>query len=187
MTAITVRARDKADKYCLINVVISKTSLLATRALLYLAEDKQGKAASPRVIATRLGESQAYMAKVLRLLVRAGILRAERGMRGGVLLSRRPEEVTLLAIVEACQGAIVGSYCQGRHELRTTCAFHRAAAELQQSIMDVLARWNLEQLARFPAPAKRRLGEMPCMVTTFPISIAGQKHRNVARRQNAVT
>jgi Rrf2 family protein len=152
--------------------VITKTTLLATRALVFLAEAEQGLVASPRSIAARLDESPAYMAKVLRSLVKAGILRAEHGRRGGVLLNRRPSEVTLLAIVEACQGSIAGSYCQDIDDLRTTCAFHRAASELQHSIVNVLSRWSLAQLAASPRPTKRLPGEMHCMMMGFPVAIA---------------
>ena len=153
--------------------MITKTSLLATRALVFLAEAEQGVVASPRSIAAQLGESPAYMAKVLRSLVKAGILRAEHGRNGGVLLNRRPSDVSLLAIVEACQGAIAGSYCQGIADLRTACAFHRAAVELQHSVVSVLSRWNLEQLAASPRPSKRLPGEMHCMMAGFPVAIAG--------------
>lgn len=165
--------------------MITKTSLLATRALLCLAKDKQNVAVSPRSIAAQLGESQAYMAKVLRSLVRAGILRAERGSKGGVLLNRRTSEITLLAIVEACQGAIVGSYCEDIDDLRMTCAFHRAAVELRQAIVKVMSRWNLEQLAKAPGPAKRLPGGTQCMMTAVPLSIAGPRLRSQGRRRNA--
>lgn len=113
------------------------------------------------------------MAKVLRSLVKAGILRAEHGRRGGVLLNRKPSDITLLAIVQACQGAIAGRYCQDTGDLRTTCAFHRAAVELQHSVVNVLSRWSLEQLAASPRPTKRLPGEMHCMMAGFPVSIAG--------------
>ena len=152
--------------------MITKTSLLATRALVCVAEAEQGVVVSPRTIAARLGESPAYMAKVLRSLVKAGILRAEHGRRGGVLLNRRPGDVTLLAIVEACQGAIAGSYCQNVEDLQATCAFHKATVELQHGIIKVLSRWNLEQLAASPRPSKRLSGEMHCMMVGFPVSIA---------------
>lgn len=153
--------------------MITKTSLLATRALVFLAEAEQGVVASPRSIAARLGESPAYMAKVLRSLVKAGILRAEHGRKGGVLLNRRSSDVTLLAIVEACQGAIAGSYCQDIDDLRTACAFHKAAVELQHSVVNVLSRWTLEQLAASPRATKRLPGEMHCMMVGFPVAIAG--------------
>jgi Rrf2 family protein len=148
--------------------MITKTSLLATRALLCLVCDQSGVATSPRSIALQLGESQAYMAKVLRTLVKAGLLRAEHGSRGGVLLNRRPDEITLLAIVEACQGTIVGTYCQEVDNLGTTCAFHRAAVELRHSIVTVLTRWTLEHLAASPHPTGQLPGGMLCMLAGVP-------------------
>lgn len=167
--------------------MITKTSLLAIRALVCVAEAQQGVVASPRSIAARLGESPAYMAKVLRSLVKAGILRAEHGRNGGVLLNRRPSDVTLLAIVEACQGAIAGSYCQGIADLRMACAFHRATVELQHSIVKILSRWNLEQLAASPRPDKGLSGEVHCMMVGFPVAIAaaGSRAKPHPRKKSA--
>ena len=145
--------------------MLSKTSLLATRALLVLANDQQGVATSPRQIAGLLGESHAYMAKVLRLLVKAGILHAERGAKGGVFLNRQPSEISLLNIVEACQGQIAGSYCQDVADRRTTCSFHRAALELQTSIVQVLAHWSLEDLAEIPVARHALPGGIQCVMT----------------------
>lgn len=169
--------------------MITKTSLLAIRALVFLAEAEQGVVSSPRSIAARLGESPAYMAKVLRSLVKAGILRAEHGRRGGVLLNRRPSDVTLLAIVEACQGAIVGSYCHDIDDLRMTCAFHRAAVELQHSVVSVLSRWTLEQLAASPRPGKHLPREIHCMMVGFAVDIAdsGPRPRSLKKNAGAVS
>lgn len=162
--------------------MITKTSLLATRALLCLARDNQGVAVSPRNIALQLGESQAYMAKVLRTLVKAGILRAQHGSRGGVLLNRRPEEITLLAIVEACQGAIVGSYCQETVDVENMCAFHQAAVELRLSIVAVLARWTLKHLAAGSHPARRLPAGMHCMMAGPLVNVGAHKQPDQARR-----
>ena len=161
--------------------MITKTSLLATRALLYLATENQAIAISPRNIALQLGESQAYLAKVLRSLVKAGILRAEHGSKGGVLLNRRAGEITLLAIVEACQGAIVGSYCQDVSDLEATCAFHRAAVELRHSIVAVLGRWTLEQLVASPHPSERLPNGMNCMLAGVAVT-PGKSKASPAKR-----
>ena len=166
--------------------MITKTSLLATRALLCLAKDRAGLATSPRSIGLQLGESAAYMAKVLRLLVRAGILRAEHGSRGGVLLAKRPGEITLLAIIEACQGTIVGSHCQDVDDSRTTCAFHKAAVELREAILGVLSRWNLEQLASSPGPSECLPGGKQCIITGFPIALATTEAQKREAKDDAV-
>jgi len=163
--------------------MITKTSLLATRALLCLARDQTDVATSPRSIALQLGESQTYMAKVLRSLVKAGILRAEHGSRGGVLLNRRPDEVTLLGVVEACQGTIVGSYCEDVNDLATACAFHRAAVELRQAIIAVLSRWTLEELAKSPGMTRCTPGGKRCLMAEFPLSAAAPMVRSKPRRK----
>jgi Rrf2 family protein len=166
--------------------MITKTSLLATRALLFLAKDQHGMATPPRSIALELGESPAYMAKVLRSLVKAGILRAEHGSKGGVLLNRRADEITLLAVVEACQGAIVGSYCQDIDDIKTACAFHRAAAELRETVKGVLSRWNLEQLAKAPGPPKCLPDGKQCVMAVFPLSLGTAAEPRPARKRNAL-
>ncbi|MBZ5525823.1 MAG: Rrf2 family transcriptional regulator [Acidobacteriia bacterium] len=157
--------------------MITKTSLLAIRALLLLTQGKPGAVTTPREIASRMGESPDYMAKVLRQVVKAGVLRAERGMKGGVILSRQPVDITLLEIVEACQGQIVESYCQNVQELEITCAFHHAAVELQQAIVDVLSRWNLQQLAAIPGPKIPLPGSRHCMMAVFPVKITTGKSK----------
>jgi Rrf2 family protein len=163
--------------------MITKTSLLATRALLCLAQDQKGVATSPRSIALQLGESQTYMAKVLRSLVKAGILRAEHGSRGGVLLNRRPGEITLLAIVEACQGTIVGSYWEDIRDLGTACAFHHAAVELREATIAILTRWNLEQLARSPQRTACGPTGEPCLLAPFARSARRHTLSAKARRK----
>jgi len=164
--------------------MITKTSLLATRALLCLVRDQNDVATSPRSIATHLGESQTYMAKVLRSLVKAGILRAEHGSKGGVLLNRRPDEITLLAVVEACQGAIAANYCEDIEDLETACAFHRAAVELRASIIAVLSRWTVEHLAKTPGMARCGHGGKRCLMAEFPLSATESMARSKPARKH---
>jgi Rrf2 family protein len=145
--------------------VINQTTLSAIRALLYLAGNAQLRVLPPRAIALPLGESPTYLAKVCRLLARAGILRAVKGVKGGVRLARTPRQITLLALVEACQGAIVGDYCREDCRPELTCAYHHAAAELRQAIVGVLARWSLADLLEQPAPPRWTPGNSTCVLT----------------------
>jgi Rrf2 family protein len=130
--------------------MIGKTSLLALRTLLLLAREDRRVCLSPRRLAEMLGESPTYLAKVVRHLVRSGILEAEKGAKGGVRLVRNPSDITLLAVVEACQGYIVGDYCRSTRTESMYCNFHRAAQELHAAITGVLASWTLEKLLEKP-------------------------------------
>lgn len=49
-----------------------------------------------------------YLLKILQQLVRANILRSKRGPRGGFFLARPAEEITMLEIIEAVDGPMMG-------------------------------------------------------------------------------
>ncbi len=143
--------------------MFTKTTLSAIRALIYLATREPFSIESHRRIAEQLGESPTYMAKVAGLLVKAGILRAEKGVNGGVRLSRPATQITLLSVVEACQGAVVGSYCRPGRDPETTCGFHHAAEELQQAITAVLGKWSIARVMTPPKKGARPNG-LPCII-----------------------
>ena len=133
--------------------MLTKTTISAIRALIHLGLHESGGPISPRRIAEHLGESPTYLAKVMRLLVKAGILRAHFGTAGGVVLYRPPESITLLAITEACQGTLLANLCSETDDLSGACAFHQAGAELYQAILGVMTRWTLADFLSNPSPA----------------------------------
>jgi len=146
--------------------MINKTTILALRTLIHMGWQSDNAIRSPRQMAELLGESPTYLAKVTRLLVKAGILRAEKGVRGGVYLSRRPGDITLLQIVEACQGAIVGDYCRPDCDKRVICSYHLAAEELRVAIIGALGGWTLARLMERPSSSKvTQLSGMVCLMT----------------------
>ena len=142
--------------------MLTKTTISAIRALVYLGLRDRGSPVSPRRMAERLGESPTYLAKVMRLLVRAGILRAHYGAAGGVVLNREPQDVTLLAITEACQGTLLTTICQETDDAANACAFHQAGAELQQAVLGVMSHWTLADFLRNPSPRPACEGRIRC-------------------------
>jgi Rrf2 family protein len=142
--------------------MLTRTSEMAIQVLVALALRGVDGPLSPKALAAPLGVSPTYLAKVTGALGKAGILRAMRGAQGGVLLARKPEEVTLLAIVEACQGRVLADYCEGEAEGHQVCAFHRAMAELHAAVVSTLDRWTLADLLQQPGPAEELKGLVPC-------------------------
>lgn len=134
--------------------MLGKTSISAIRSLLFLAGQNLQEPWSPRRLAEEIGESPTYLAKVLRHLVKAGLLDSEKGVKGGVRLIRPAASIRLLDIVEACQGTVVGDYCKSAAGPAAPCAFHRAAVELHQAITGVLGKWTLADLLAGPFSAK---------------------------------
>ena len=80
----------------------------ASRALLSLAlHADEGGPTSVRDIADRTGLPQPYLEQILLALKGAGLVRSKRGVGGGYVLARSPEEITLGQIVAAVDGPIV--------------------------------------------------------------------------------
>jgi Rrf2 family protein len=163
--------------------VLTKTTVTAIRALVHIGLNRHGEPLSVRRIAAALGESPTYTAKVARRLARAGVLRVHRGVLGGIELGRPADTITLLEIVEACQGTILADFCQKTTTLAGTCAFHVASAELHQAIVGVLARWTVAQLVRRPTRSGLHRLSVPCLLSPQ----AGRHRRRPARERRPVT
>lgn len=132
--------------------MLTKTSETAVKALVYLALLKTDEPLSPRQIAEAIGTSPTYLAKTTALLVKAGILRSFRGALGGVTLATDPAQITLLQIVEVCQGRILASYCQPFDKLHLVCGYHQAMHEIHAATTSVLSTWTIADLVKRPLP-----------------------------------
>jgi len=69
-----------------------------------LAQARHGDALTARRLAEFYGLPEAYLAKLLKALVRAGLLSATSGPRGGFRLARPPGAITVADVVEAVEG-----------------------------------------------------------------------------------
>ena len=63
-------------------------------------------------LAGHYGLPEAYLAKHLQAMTRAGVLHATTGPKGGYRLARPAEDITVLAVVEAIDGASPPFVCQ---------------------------------------------------------------------------
>jgi len=87
-------------------LAITSKSPYAVRALTELA--RRGNAGPVPIgeIARQRAIPVQFLEGLFATLRRAGILQSQRGVKGGYLFARRPEEVTLLEVVEALDGAL---------------------------------------------------------------------------------
>jgi Rrf2 family protein len=83
---------------------LPETTEWVLHAATSLAQLGPGDTASAARLAAHFGVPAAYLAKQLQTLVRADVLSATTGPRGGFRLARPAEQITLLQIVEAVDG-----------------------------------------------------------------------------------
>jgi Rrf2 family protein len=82
--------------------VLSQTTEYALRAIVYLAS-AEGAPKTAQQVAEGTVVPARYMSKVLQSLGRAGLLNAQRGLRGGFVLARPSSKITLLEVVAAIE------------------------------------------------------------------------------------
>jgi Rrf2 family nitric oxide-sensitive transcriptional repressor len=82
--------------------VISQTVEYALRAVCYLASQSPAPQTTAQ-IATATLVPAAYLSKVVQNLNRAGVVRSQRGVGGGVSLVKTPDQLTLLEVVNAVE------------------------------------------------------------------------------------
>jgi Rrf2 family protein len=118
-----------------------------------LAQLEPGATASAAQLAAYYDLPAAYLAKQLQALVRAGVLAATTGPRGGFRLAGDTADITLLQIVEAVDGGSPPYECreirqQGRGALppedcRSTCILAAKMAEAHDAWRRSLAGVSL--------------------------------------------
>lgn len=82
--------------------MVSQTTEYALRAVVFLASEP-GRARTTNEIAEATRVPSGYLSKVLQSLGRAGFLDAQRGIGGGYVLARPPEEITVYDVVQAVE------------------------------------------------------------------------------------
>jgi Rrf2 family protein len=151
---------------------LSQAADYAFRASLALAGLAPGEFADARTIATRELVPLRFLLKILRLLVKAGLVQSRRGVGGGYALARPPGEVTLREIVEAVEGPlrlnrclVDPDYCSKRWADR--CPVHQALCQVQAAVAGELDRHTLAELRlKQTGPGRRpRPGPGPALTT----------------------
>lgn len=77
-----------------------------------LAQAPEGVSLSRHRLAQHYGLPEMYLAKHLQAMVKAGLLQATPGPRGGFRLARPAESITVLQVVEAIEGTAAPFVCQ---------------------------------------------------------------------------
>ena len=132
----------------------------AARALLSLALHSSDRPTSVKEIAERTGLPQPYLEQILLALKGAGLVRSKRGVGGGYVLARDPEDIRLSEVVSAVDGPItLGDFGQphqdGACDHEGQCvllAIWKSAGEQMRRLLDGFTLQSVADAARGDAP-----------------------------------
>lgn len=116
----------------------------------------QGKGFSTHVLADFFEVPNAYLAKQMQLLRRAGIVESVRGKGGGYRLARSPDAITLLDIVKAIEGPSLAFRCTEirqngpcglkRSDCKRPCEIASAFGQAEQAYREALKAKTLAHI-----------------------------------------
>ncbi len=133
---------------------ISRKIDYGLRAMIYLASVAAGAVVPFREIARQMAVPEDFLAKILKTLVDAGLVRSARGPHGGYVLTRSPAEVSFLDVIEAVEGPVALNTCLdgedacGHSPLCTMTAVWKLG---QEKMLDVYRQAKLADVAFKPA------------------------------------
>lgn len=134
-------------------VRVSTRGDYACRALLSLAlrGDSSGPT-SVRDIAERTGLPQPYLEQILLALKGAGLVRSKRGVGGGYVLARPPDDIRLSEIISAVDGPItLGDFgephADGACDHEGQCVLHSVWKETGEHMKRRLDGYTLARVA----------------------------------------
>lgn len=125
---------------------------IAALARLALKSDVSGRGAtSVRTLAREQEIPKSFLSKILARYAKAGIVQSKKGPDGGVALARPPQEISLLAVIEACEGSYGREFCVFYPTRRCDgpgCEVYCPLREREERVRSELDRVTLAEMAR---------------------------------------
>lgn len=130
-------------------MLITRAGDYGLQGMVHLATLPKDKDAYVAEIARNCGVPASFLAKIFQNLSKVGLVRSQRGAKGGFNLARKPSEITVLEILESIEGNIYLNRClisEDECPKRPTCNAHLVFKEAQKAIRKVLSSYTLQDL-----------------------------------------
>ncbi len=159
---------------------ITRASDYAVRVMIHLAGMPQGSTVCQADLAAATEVSGHFLSKVLQQLVRAGLVRSQRGSRGGYALAMPAGNVSLLDVVDAMEGPVRLNQCleEGPScERKSWCPAHHVWAEAQAAIVTVLGGSSMATLAAQAKGSTYHMHDKTIWISGIPKKVRDKRLR----------
>jgi FeS assembly SUF system regulator len=136
---------------------LSKLTDYGTVVLAEMARDP-ARLYSAAGLATTLHLAAPTVAKLLKQFTRGGLIKSQRGAKGGYTLARPAEDITAVQIIDAIEGPVAITQCSMSHSrcsIESVCGIGHNWQRISLAIRGALSGVTLAQLARPVAPSPR--------------------------------
>lgn len=145
-------------------MLISRTSQYAIQSLIYIATQPPGEPILSREAAERLQVPAAYLAKIMQVLSRGGLVTSFRGRLGGFCLREDPEKIDLMRVLQITEGPDFTKDCVLGLKVcseETACPMHQKWKPIKEEIIEMLKQQTLATLSDAVKTGKYRISDLP--------------------------
>jgi len=137
---------------------ITRQADYAIRTVSYLAKQSEGRVVTVEEISEEMMIPRSFTAKIVQRLTRAGITSSTRGVKGGFVLNRPPEAITLLDVVEAIDGPVDMNVCVLQEDACSRvsfCEIHPIWKEIHREVTEALRRRDFKSMQNGSGPPSK--------------------------------
>ncbi len=123
----------------------------AVRALIYLADNGNGKKVSVSELVDELGITRPFLRKIMQLLAKAGVIESYKGNKGGFKLLKKPEDIYLIDMIEIFQGKFTLNECLLRKDIcpnKGDCILSDRIDDIEEKVKKELESIDLRSLVK---------------------------------------
>lgn len=133
------------------DMTLSKRGDYVMRSAISLARAyEEGAQRKIREVVAETGLPRTFASQILADLVRAGLATSKAGREGGYRLSRSPEQISVLEVVESAEGPLHAERCalgEGPCRWEAVCPLHETWSQAIVVFRDLLSRTTLAEVA----------------------------------------
>ena len=123
----------------------------AVRALIYLADNKNGETVPVPELVDELGITRPFLRKIMQLLAKAGVIESYKGNKGGFRLIKKPEDVYLIDLIEIFQGNFSLNECLLNKDIcpnKGNCILKNRVDDIEEKVRLELESIDLSSLIK---------------------------------------
>lgn len=135
---------------------LSKKTDYALMAVQYMASKGTDRVVNTKEIAEEYKIPVELLAKVLQKLGKKGLIASQNGPKGGYILTKSPDTISVLSIIQAIEGHIGITECYHNEDSHcmqmARCNIRNPIRNIQNSIYSLLDSMSIEDMSSFSKP-----------------------------------
>lgn len=132
---------------------LSKKTDYALMAIQYMASKGTNRVVNTKEIAEEYKIPVELLAKVLQKLGKKGLIASQNGPKGGYVLAKSPDSISVLSIIQAIEGHLGITECYHNEDSQcmqmARCNIRTPLRNIQNSIYGLLDSMSIEDMSSF--------------------------------------